>query len=273
MPTGETSFDISSWETGKFGHGAYGTNPASPETYCVNYLPRILLDRASNLEEAKEIIKSINWTEPVNYPHPGETQSFHWLICDAGHSMILEFMDNVPVFTETDLVNEPSYATIMTNFTNALMAEGVFQTTGIGYERWDVLNDYYSYFDESFEGMEKLMKLVWYSHTYTTQIGSGNMWLTEFANPELPAEKLYGNTEIQNVKAFRDYYMQLQEQWKDRSNWYNDATSLWFTTHTGIYDLSSKTLHVLVHEGDSGMKEFYEARLEDVHFAKPLKSR
>lgn len=200
MPTGETSFDMSSWETGKFGHGAHGTNPSSPRTFSVNYLVRVLLDKAGSVEEAKEIIDSINWTEPVNYPHPGETQSFHWLICDADHSMVLEFMDNVPVFTETDIVNEPSYATIMTNFTNALMKEGVMQITGMGYERWDILHDYYKYFDESFDGMESLMKLVWYSFTYTIQAGSRYMWLTEFSNPDFPAEKLYKNTEIMCVR-------------------------------------------------------------------------
>lgn len=271
MPTGETSFDVSSWETGRYGHGAHGTNPSSSKTYSVNYLPRVLLDKASSVEEAKKLIASINWTEPVNYPHDGETQSFHWLICDAGHSVVLEFMDNVPVYTETDIVDEPSYATIMTNFTNALMKAGVMQTTGAGYERWDILHDYYDCFDESFDGMENLMKLVWYSHTYTIQTGSRYMWLTEFSSPGLPAEKLYKNTEIINIKEFREAYQDLQKQWKDRSNWYNDATSLWFTTHTSIYDLSSRTLHLLIHEGDGGMTEFYEAGLNDIHFAKPLK--
>lgn len=47
-PTGETSFDQSTWEPYAYGHGAANTNPASDMHYVVNYLVRIVLDRAGS---------------------------------------------------------------------------------------------------------------------------------------------------------------------------------------------------------------------------------
>ncbi len=85
MPTGETSFDPSTWEPYAFGHGAAHTNPSSDMHYSVNYLVRIVLDRAANVEDAKRVI---------------------------------EFMDNKAVYTAAPNINEPSLGNIMTNFTN-----------------------------------------------------------------------------------------------------------------------------------------------------------
>lgn len=56
---------------------------------------------------------------------------------------------------------------------------------------------------------------------------------------------------------------------KDTSTWFTDDCELWFTTHTSVYDIKSQNLHVLVHEGLNGMKDFYKASLSS-KFAKPL---
>jgi hypothetical protein len=110
MPTGETSFDTSSWKPRTYGLSAAHTNPSAEMTCAVNYLPRILLDRAGSVQEAMEIIDSINWTDPEDYPHKGETQSFHWLIGDPQRSVVLEFIDNKPHYTEATSITEPGYA-------------------------------------------------------------------------------------------------------------------------------------------------------------------
>lgn len=270
VPTGETSFEPSTWKYGEYGHGARYTNPTASLTCCVNYLPRILLDRARNVTEAKEIVRSINWTDPRDYPHKGESQSFHWLICDADSSCVLEFMDNVPVFTESSDTNSPSFATVMTNFSNCLWKTGVLQNNGIGYERWDKLSKNYCLYELSFEGMQNLMRGVWYSKSYTEPVGSPYYWMTELSTDAYPAQKLYKHPELMNNPTFRKLVETRRDQFADKSSWYTDDCELWFTTHTSVYDLDSKTLHVLVHEGYSGMKDFYEAGL-DSHFKKPLR--
>lgn len=275
MPTGETSFNPNSWEPRTYGHGAAHTNPSASMTCAVNYLPRILLDKASNVAEAMEIIASIDWTEPVNFPHPGETQSFHWLICDPSRSVVLEFIDNEPHYTEATSVSEPGFGTIMTNFTNCLMEAGIMQINGIGYERFDVLKENYKNYAEypdNFKGMQKLMEQVWFSKTYTMSPTSDKLWLTEFANDIFPASYLYHNGNISSNPDFQAYMSSLREEYLQHTQWYTDDCTFWFSTHTSVYNILNRQMHVLVHEGLDGMDKYYEASLRS-KFAKPLEHR
>ncbi len=270
MPTGETSFDQSKWNTGAWGNGAAYTNPSSDKTYCVSYLTRVILDHASSLADAKQLVESINWYEPLNFPHEGGTQAFHWLISDSVSSAVLEFIDNKPCFTETTNINEPSYATIMTNFTNKLMAdEQLVQTTGCGYERWDLLHDSYADTPESFEGMQNLMQKVWYTKAYTTKIGDG-FFFSEFVSPEFPAQEMYHNPDYKNNEAFAEMFKAQKALFDDKSNWHTPTSTLWYTTHTVIYDMQKRELRVMVHEGLDGQKEYYKASLSESSFVKPV---
>lgn len=272
MPTGETSFDTTSWVPHSYGIGAAHTNLASDMHYVVNYLPRVLLDRASSVAEAIEIIASIDWTEPVNYPHPGETQSFHWLICDANRSVILEFIDNQPHYTEASSINEPNFGTIMTNFTNCLWKEGIMQINGLGYERFEMLYDNYNNYaayPDNLEGMQNLMKQVWYTKAYTTPLSSPNFWYTEFSSDDIPARLLYHNSEIAQYPEIQAVMQLLNEGFMEGYKFYTDECVYWFSTHTSVYDIANRKMRVLVHEGRDGMRSFYEASLES-HFAKPL---
>lgn len=272
MPTGETSFAQHSWEPHAYGHGAAHTNPSASMTCAVNYLPRILLDKASSVEEAMEIIASIDWTEPLNYPHPGETQSFHWLICDPSRSVVLEFIDNEAHYTEAPSVTEPGFGTIMTNFTNCLKEAGIMQINGIGYERFDILYENYKNYAEypdNFKGMQKLMEQVWFSKAYTISPSSEEFWLSELANDFLPASYLYKNYDLLRSQDFQNRIKQNYEGFSQRDKWYTDECTYWFSTHTSVYNLSNRQLHVLVHEGFDGMKKYYEASIQS-KFAKPL---
>lgn len=273
MPTGETSFDMDSWEPYAFGYGAADTNPDSDMHYCVIYLVRIVLDRAGSVEEAMELIDSINWTEPKNFPYEGATQSFHWLICDAKQSVVLEFMDNKAVYTKAPSINEPSLGNIMTNFTNCLMDKGIFQISGNGLERWDILHDSFASTPESFEGMQELMSKVWYTRFYKADPTSRDFWFTECSNSDFPTSSLYKNYDIIDSPEFQELAKRSIAPFYDKSLWHVDDTPLWYTTHTSIYDLQSKTMRVLVHEGLEGQAGFYEASLDRSKFAKPLKNR
>lgn len=275
MPTGETSMDKSTWKDGAWGMSAAYTNPGADKTYCVTLLTRVVLDKADSVDSAKEIIKGINWYDPMNFPSKDHTQAFHWLISDSNKSVVLEFIDNQPVFTETKEVSAPSYATIMTNFTNHLMdqkegAGQIIQDHGAGYERWDILKRAYPAAEESFDGIEQMMKSVWYSNTYTKAAKDPDFFLSEYASAERPASTLYNHPEVWDDEAFLETVKKAHANYDDKSQWHTDSTSLWYTTHTSMYQLSTRTLKVLVHEGMDQQKEFYTVSFDD-HFEKPLK--
>lgn len=272
VPTGETSPEVSSWHYGTYGIGAAHTNPGAEMTCAVNYLPRILLDRARNVDEAKRIIASIDWTDPLNYPHAGETQSFHFLICDPDHSVVLEFIDNKPCYIEATSVTDPGFGTIMTNFNNALWHRGIMQYNGCGYERFELLYRNYldtANFPDNFLGMQRMMESVWYTNFYTTPIDSLDSWLTEAACSEIPAPLLYHNYQILRDPYVRNFIQSMIDDFNSRRTWHADDCPYWISTHTSIYDLSTRQLRVLVHEGLDGMKSYYHASL-DSHFAHPI---
>lgn len=271
MPTGETSFDQESWESGAWGHGAAFTNPASDKTYCVTYLVRTVLDNAASVAEAKELVQSINWFEPYNFPHDGQSQSFHWLISDAENSVVLEFLDNVACFTEAESLTEPSYGTIMTNFTNKLMADQqLIQINGIGYERWDILAGAYPETEESFEGMENLMKKVWYTTFYNGDPQSDSYLTGEFASSSRPASTIYRNAEFKQSEEFARLAANAKRDFENPDYWHSDDTPLWYTTHTSVYNIATKELRLILHEGFDEQKEFMAFSLADSHFAKPM---
>lgn len=272
MPTGETSFDVDTWEPHKYGHGAAHTKPGAT-TYAVNYLPRVLLDRAKNVDEAMKLIDSIDWTEPMNYPHQDETQAFHFFICDNTRSVVLEFMDNKAVYTEAESITEPGFGTIMTNFTNALWAKDIWQINGIGYERFEILRDNYKnygYYPDDARGMQALMSQVWFTKTYTNPIDSEDIWLTEFSSDDLPSSYLYRNYALVKVPELRQRIEDERQLFRDKTDWFTDRTSLWFTTHTSVYDMTDGTLYVMVHEGLNGQSSFMEIPFNSL-FPLPLK--
>ena len=270
MPTGEPSFDQSTWEPYAYGHGAAHTNPSSDMHYCVNYLVRIVLDRAGSVEEAKQVIAGIDWSEPADFPAEGYAQAFHWLICDADQSVVLEFMDNKAVYTAAPDINKPSLGNIMTNFTNCLMERGMIQKCACGLERWDILNENYASTPETFEGMQELMKKVWYSQTYTIDPSSRDFWFTEWYDAGYSSAYMYRNYALCENTEFCNMVRKYLSVFNDPKYWHVDDSPLWYTTHTSVYDLETRTLRVLVHEGRDGQTQFYQASLDGIGFPKPL---
>lgn len=269
-PTGETSFDPGKWEPYAFGYGANHTNPSSDMHYCVNYLVRIVLDRAGSVEDAKKLIDSIDWCEPVNFPEEGCSQALHWLICDSRQSVVLDFVDNKAVYTEAPSNTEPSLGNIMTNFTNCLYAKGLIQNCASGLERWDIINASYASTPETFEGMQNLMSKVWYSKAYTIDPSSRNFWFTEWYDMGYPSAYMYKNYELCESEEFCGPIREYLKEFDDPANWHSDDSPLEYTTHTSVYDLENRTLHILLHEGRDEQKTYYEASLNNSKFGKPL---
>lgn len=267
--TGETSMDSTKWRDHQWGLGAAFTNPASDKKLCVTHLVRTILDHASSVEDAKRIVKSINWYEPINFPSQGASQAFHWLISDKNTSYILEFIDNEPVFVQTNEVNNPSLATIMTNFNNYLMQNGIIQDHGIGYERFDLLKDSYANTPESVEGMQGLMEKVWYTKSYTMGLDEPGYWATENPNPYFTASQMYMHPEVLEDERYQQVVNNNVADYNNRALWHTPECVVWYTTHTSIYDLTTRSLTVKLHEGIDGMKDYLTFAF-DSSFPKPL---
>lgn len=271
-PTGETSLDKSKWQNHKWGLGAAFTRPEATLTYCTTFVVRFLLDFAASVDEAKDLVESVNWFDPCGFPTPGDAQSFHWLICDEKKSAVLEFIDNKPVFLETTEVSKPSVSTIMTNFSNTLYADStnrVIQDHGAGYERYDVLCKGYAATAPTWEGMAKLMESVWYTKCYTIKNGDPNFWLTDNYNDQYLSSKMYGNMDMWNDKGFVHYVDSLKGMFNDKSNWHTATSTLWYTVHTCIYDLAKRELHIKVSEGLDGQKDYYTCSINST-FPRPF---
>lgn len=269
-PTGEMSLDSTRWKPFEWGIGAAYTNPASQYTYCVALINRILLDHAASVEEAIELVKAINWYEPVNFPVEGMSQSFHWLIADAKKNCILEFVDNQPVFLVTDQVTTPSLSTIMTNFGNSIYQAGIIQNYGCGYERYDEAVDIYDQVPATAEGMKQIMQKLWYSEGYTRQQGEDDFRYSDVIPDDVSYLELTRHPEWKTDYQYMiDVITDEQDRFIHRIGWHTDDCDLWYTTHTGVYDLNARSYQILLHEGIDASKEWKSFDMSAT-FAKPL---
>lgn len=271
MPTGETSLDSSRWKSGEWGLGAAYTNPENEDsTYDVVHLVRFVLDNAESVDDAERLIERVNWYESKNNMNTHKSQSLHWLIADSSKTVILEFIENKPMYTESAKIDEASYANVMTNFTNKVMGAGLVQPHGVGYERFNLLKNQYDLVPESFSGFEQLMKSVWYSNTYTKEIKSDDFFFSEYVVDGLTNDELYNNPKIWENSKFNNLVLKAKAAFNDTALWYKAETPLWFTSYTSIYDLKNRSMRVLVHEGRDGQKEYFGASLKS-RFTNPLK--
>lgn len=267
VPTGETSFDSTLWNYPMSGLGAVLTNPQSEKTYADFYVVRYVLDRAASVREAIELLREINWFEPEKVPHSGKTQSLHWLIADERETAVVEFIDNQLHYIISDVPNEASFATLMTNFNNVLRKEGMMQYHACGYERFDILHANYAHLAHTRAAMQELMKKVWYSQVYTQSVDSPSFFFSEYYGASSPINRdytsldLYQSHSIRQDSFFRQIVEEAGRNFVDTSLWHCENSPLWYTNHTVVYDLCKKDLTILLHEGLDGMKEWYFARL------------
>lgn len=269
-PTGEMSLDSTHWKPGEWGIGAAYTNPDSKYTYCVAMINRILLDHAGSVDEAMEIIKAINWYEPMNFPVEGMTQSFHWFIADSRKNCVLEFLDNQPNFLVTEQVDTPSLFTIMTNFSNSVYKVGLIQNYASGYERYDEAVEIYDKVPATADGMKQIMKTIWYSEGYTRTQGDDNFRYSDVIPDDISYLNLTRHPEWKTENRYMiDAISDEQYRFKNRIDWHTDKCNLWYTTHTAVYDLSTRSYQIILHEGIDSPKEWKSFDLS-ASFAKPL---
>lgn len=207
-----------------------GTNPSGP-TVVTNGVVRYVLDHAESVDHAVELIRGLNLVLPSEKKFPFEE---HWMISDAGKTVVVEVWNNEIVVVEDN---------VMTNF----YLSHPDTEMGIGHERYDILK---ANFNEggTLEGMHKLMKRVWYSNAYSSSIVP--VWYSENLEPGCGftwSDILAGRVDkaLEIILEDEVAYGSVDEQKRLR-----DGTE-WYTTHSIVYDLESRTMSLTAQENDT----------------------
>ena len=229
--------------------------PNSPYARCkrlmTSYVTRMVLDHARSLKEAEEIIKAVPWKDTPILVEAGFQA--HWLVCTEEGSFVCEFINGEPTFTYSDSEG-PNYGNIMTNFSNYLMANGGHvQTHGAGYERFKVLADNYSTATP-----RELAKLVFYTKMYTVDYTKPDYFWTEYATDHYPAQLLMTWRDDTTTRKGAIWNEFVQEYEHNNTTWnpeewgydYDKSRGAWYTAHSSIWDIHTRTLTLDIEEKD-----------------------
>lgn len=269
-PTGETSLDPDKWRPLEWGLGAAFTNPGAEHTLNVGLLNRVLLDHASSVDEALQIINSINWYEPYNFPAEGMSQSFQWLIADSTKTCVLEFIENKPVALVSDNITEASLSTIMTNFCNVLFQHGIINHFGSGYERYEEATATYDTTPATMDGLKDMMQLLWYTKGYTRKQNTPGFRYSDVIPDDIGYDDFFAHPEWKTQNQYIiDYISEQQDMFNNRKGWHTEDCPLWYSRHTAVYDIRSRSYKIFLHEGLDVPRIWYDVTM-DVSFAKPL---
>lgn len=206
------------------------TNPGAPELSVVRVV-RYILDKATSVDNAVELLKSHNLTGVSVLPF-----DYHWMISDAEKTVVVEIWNNEVVVTPSNM---------MTNF----YVSHPDTPFGEGHERWDILTANY---DEAVDvpGMWSLMKKVWYAQCYDPDYQP--RWYSDFLSNENPST--YQDILAGNTAALDETYMPLAIEYgsieKQKALRAPDNMN-WYTTHSIVYDLAAKEMHLIAQENET----------------------
>ena len=222
---------------------------ASKEPLMTSCLTRLILDQATDLKSAEELIKGTAWFD-VPYLVKGGFQT-HWLVATKEGSFVCEFVDGKPEFVYAESTDKPGYGTIMTNFSNVLAKEGIIQSHGAGYERFNTLKKNYSVLTP-----QELAESVFYSKMYSSDYNDPDYTWTEWVSDQFPAQQLMewrDNAESRTGELW-DAFFELYEDCQAKYDWrkfgydYDRTRGSWFTAHSSIWDIENKTLTLDIEE-------------------------
>lgn len=206
-------------------------NPGMPDLNCI-FLVRALLDNCATIEEAKAFVASHNI---IGVNMGG--WDLHFMIADPENTVVLEFIDNEAVYTETN---------IMTNF---LVGTPDYTPHADGIERYEILHANYAE-GETMEGMWNLLRRVRFSQAYDPAVVP--FWKTEYTvepyTIDTPLEEILADKKVQTDIANFRHFMETGE--------YTADMHLWFTVHNSTYDIAAKTLWVTIREDYTRRYEF-----------------
>ncbi len=207
-----------------------GTNPGGEDMF-ITLVQRYILDYASDVDEAIEMIKEKNLFGPHS-----ETmnQEIHFMISDLNKCVIVEFINNEVKIIENE--------NVMTNF-YAYYDELTPHSQGV--ERYNILKEGADSVESS-DDMIDLMKKVWFTKAYDRN--TEPFWYSDFTDGSITIDTAHDDAELNSIIDGDIELFQTGER----------QDSLWITTHTSVYDQKNLTLKLLAQETDT----VYEFKLK-----------
>lgn len=239
-----------------------GTGGGS-QKICQLMLPRYIADYASSAKEAIDMIRNMDIYAPLNEVN----EEAHFLICDENNSYIVEFINNEMVVysnTDAECLPLPLNECILTNFYingwngelkavyAGYSAEDVAETGlnehAMGIERHQILRDLYGGI-QSVEDVSLAMQAVRYLKSYEET--TNPFWYSEFTG-DYTAEQLGDLTIYSQAEDFAEILKIVEERYRR----FQRDSSIWITSHTAIYDISTRKLCVYLEEDYEHKYEF-----------------
>lgn len=215
----------------------YGTNAEGADLFAL-MIPRFVLDHASSVDEAIQLLESRNIYCADNN---GVTQEFHFMIADVEKTVVVEFIDNEMNVIEEFVGDKP----IMTNLylTNYDGTRESLTDHAQGIERQAILSAGYDTTNTEIT-MIALMVSVWFTTAYSTTVSP--LWYSDFSGGDLTKDSTPEEYEPV-MEIARNLFANRQRDGKT-----------WQTVHTSVYNIADKRLTVIPQE--SG--EMFSFKLE-----------
>lgn len=249
----QASEDRTKWGEREWGKSAAFTNRAAAKTYNTMSLVRLVLDNAANIDEAAEIIRSVNWFDPDRLTSSGHAASLKWLLSDPEKSAVVECIDNEMKISVTANTRRPSPCTLTANFSQHLFQKGIIQNRASGYERYDQMADLYNREEDTTEGVKRVLGSVVMSEKYKREITDKHFFATDYLWDESPSGRHFTSEEIYSGDAKKDPdFLKTIELSKSR---YFEKSSMpqnhkvIITIYTSVYNLVERSLDLLLNEG------------------------
>lgn len=232
---------------------------------CGLQVPRYILDNFSSAHEAIEYIKDY---VSVYMPHNERIdEEVHFIIADEDKTYIVEFVNNELVDIEIE-VGEGEYIgrPYMTNFyVDGMEVDDetyVVDTTSItpysmGVERYNFITEKFDEINGAVEHefddatlIKNILDGVQYTKAYKGD--TDPIWYSEFTSPK------YGLVVTDPPEKFTTILTAAREAYANRSR---KTGVTWQTAYRAVYDISSKSLDVVVQEGLTGRQKEYTFEL------------
>ena len=211
----------------------FGTNVDGEDLFAL-MIPRFVLDYASDVDEAIELLQSRN----IYCAYSDEKkQEYHFMLSDGTKTAVVEFVNNEMVVIDDFVDDQP----IMTNFFLSDY-DGTRESLtpyAMGIERHAILSEGFST-ATSESAMISLMRSVLYTKTYDDDVN----WYSEFAGDW--GEKFGNLTKDSLPEEYAPIMQYARKLYRNRKR--DGAT--WQTVHTTVYNIEKRKMIVIPQESN-----------------------
>lgn len=254
VPNGNATEDRSKWGGREWGRSAAFTNPDAAKTYNTMLLTRLVLDNASDVDEAIELIKDVNWFDPDKFTSSGNAGSLKWLLSDPRKSAVIECIDNRMEIQVTEDIDRPSPCTLTTNFSTYLLSKGMIQDDASGYERYDRMAEVYD------RDVRDILDSVNMREKYSRDVTDEHFFATDYLWDNSPSGTHFTSTELYrgDAKHSPDFLETVELEKSRYFDKYPRPVSV--TTYTSVYNMKEKSASLLYRE-DAAEGKWYKFKI------------